>query len=507
MECTELTFEEKTLKRANYALTTSITFVSILLIVLYLGQIAQGFGIVKCLSVAAMIAVPMAISNVLYRVNPISDRFKNIAFGIFLIAFEAACLSSTIFLYNIFIYPVLISMIMFFDLKLEIRFSGITLVLTILNGLYSFYVLGCQSQQQKNQIFMACMLAFILGVAICIAARAAKMHNEEALDEFEKNRSKQESMMDSIVMVGQSVNESTQSIHALVEELSEATNSVNTAMSDVAASMESTSSSIQEQAAVTGKIQDIINETVEMADELEQISKNTRASVKTGQKLVSDIVTQTAQIEQENTMVKENMSELHTHTKDMQKIIGIIQQISTQTNLLALNASIEAARAGDAGKGFAVVAEEIRVLSEQTKQSTENIEEIINKLDQNATDTITSMDHVMDKIGDQVVMIHDIEDDFAGIRSGMSDLKENSIHMSDNVRKLKESNTTLVDSTNTLSSTSEEVSASAEETNAMCADNAERFTVINGVLEKLTAETSRMDGFINEYHEMHAQEM
>ena len=113
MECTELTFEEKTLKRANYALTTSITFVSILLIVLYLGQIAQGFGIVKCLSVAAMIAVPMTISNVLYRVNPISDRFKNIAFGIFLIAFEAACLSSTIFLYNIFIYPVLISMIMF----------------------------------------------------------------------------------------------------------------------------------------------------------------------------------------------------------------------------------------------------------------------------------------------------------------------------------------------------------------------------------------------------------
>ena len=149
---------------------------------------------------------------------------------------------------------------------------------------------------------------------------------------------------------------------------------------------------------------------------------------------------------------------------------------------------------------------EIRVLSEQTKQSTENIEEIINKLDQNATDTITSMDHVMDKIGDQVAMIHEIEEDFAGIRSGMSDLKENSIHMSDNVRTLKESNTTLVDSTNTLSSTSEEVSASAEETNAMCADNAERFNVINDVLEKLTAETSRMDGFIHEYNEMQAQE-
>ena len=202
-------------------------------------------------------------------------------------------------------------------------------------------------------------------------------------------------------------------------------------------------------------------------------------------------------------MVKDNMSQLHTHTKDMQKIIGIIQQISAQTNLLALNASIEAARAGDAGKGFAVVAEEIRVLSEQTKQSTENIEDIISKLDLNAADTITSMDNVMNKISEQVTMIHNIESGFEEIRSGMSDLKQNSIHMSENIRTLKESNDALVDSTNNLSSTSEEVSASAEETTAMCADNAERFKVINNVLTELTTETSRMDGFIDEYNRIH----
>lgn len=185
--------------------------------------------------------------------------------------------------------------------------------------------------------------------------------------------------------------------------------------------------------------------------------------------------------EQENHTVKSNMTALHDHTKDMQKIIGIIQQISSRTNLLALNATIEAARAGEAGKGFAVVAEEIRMLSEQTKDSTENIESIITKLNDNATDTITSMDTVMNEM-------------------------EKSEDMNEKTRLLTETNKTLIDDTNTLSSTSEEISASSEETCAMCSDNAERFKTVNNVIAELTADAGKMNVFIEEYDRMHASD-
>lgn len=158
--------------------------------------------------------------------------------------------------------------------------------------------------------------------------------------------------------------------------------------------------------------------------------------------------------ERENHTVKSNMTVLHDHTKDMQKIIGIIQQISSRTNLLALNATIEAARAGEAGKGFAVVAEEIRMLSEQTKDSTENIESIITKLNDNATDTITSMDTVMNEMEKQVDMIHAIETNFSEIRLDLSNLKHKSEDMNEKTRLLTETNKTLIDDTNTLSSTS-----------------------------------------------------
>lgn len=78
--------------------------------------------------------------------------------------------------------------------------------------------------------------------------------------------------------------------------------------------------------------------------------------------------------------IMHNMNGMNTSIQDINKIINVINDISYQTNLLALNASIEAARAGEFGRGFSVVATEIRQLAEQSKNSTEEIESIVNKI-------------------------------------------------------------------------------------------------------------------------------
>lgn len=67
------------------------------------------------------------------------------------------------------------------------------------------------------------------------------------------------------------------------------------------------------------------------------------------------------------------MDELNSETQEIEKILTLIAEQANQTNLLALNAGIEAARAGEQGKGFSVVAQEVKKLSEQTKDSSESI--------------------------------------------------------------------------------------------------------------------------------------
>ncbi len=68
-----------------------------------------------------------------------------------------------------------------------------------------------------------------------------------------------------------------------------------------------------------------------------------------------------------------NVQEIALLSEDINEILGFIRQIAEETKMLGLNAAIEAARAGEAGRGFGVVAEEIRKLSDESKDTVSKI--------------------------------------------------------------------------------------------------------------------------------------
>ncbi len=143
---------------------------------------------------------------------------------------------------------------------------------------------------------------------------------------------------------------------------------------------------VTEMASATQEIAGNAERTAQAAQQSSQNSRQGLELVRHTQQSITGLAGEVAQA----TRV---IAELSEHSQSISGVLANIQGIAEQTNLLALNAAIEAARAGEQGRGFAVVADEVRVLSQRTHASTQEIQATIatfQRITQNAVDRMDS---------------------------------------------------------------------------------------------------------------------
>ena len=126
--------------------------------------------------------------------------------------------------------------------------------------------------------------------------------------------------------------------------------------------------------------QEHANELAQSRQALQQIEVDISDNL-TRTHQASQLASTARQVAQEGrssmTRVIDTMRGIHTSSKRMSDIIGVIDGIAFQTNILALNAAVEAARAGEQGRGFAVVASEVRSLAQRSADAAREIKQLI----------------------------------------------------------------------------------------------------------------------------------
>lgn len=162
------------------------------------------------------------------------------------------------------------------------------------------------------------------------------------------------------------LSELTEHLSASASSTKDITNSLNTASDTIVSAVHEMTIANKEMA----------NVATSSAQEAEAASRNAEQ----GLTVVNNVNDSMQALSSDVDTALESSAELQNSSANIASVLDVIRAIAEQTNLLALNAAIEAARAGEQGRGFAVVADEVRTLASRTQQSTNHIQEMIQKL-------------------------------------------------------------------------------------------------------------------------------
>lgn len=208
----------------------------------------------------------------------------------------------------------------------------------------------------------------------------------------------------------------------------------------------------------------LIEEIVTDVEVLADRADNMETAGRTVESIIEEVNGYTSKTTEVVDRISVQTQTTNASAQEIRKAVEMIRSITDETTLLSLNASIEAARAGEQGRGFAVVATQIQKLAEQSSQSAEQIEHIINILLEDSEKTVSIMKEMVEVVAGQKDKLSEAGEHFSEVNEDIRESMEKIGGIQKKSEVLDESRKQILDLFTSLAAESEENASAVDET-------------------------------------------
>lgn len=289
--------------------------------------------------------------------------------------------------------------------------------------------------------------------------------NYESKDEIGELTASFNNMTNSLQAVFSTVQDSSQQVASASEQLSasaeqnsNASEHITLTVQELAVGSDKQMDTVENSSRV---IRDITDHTKTISNHTEKMTRDVlhASTLSTeGNKAIQKVNVQMNSIYENVNSLSKAVKRLNDRSHEIGNITNVITGISTQTNLLALNAAIEAARAGEHGKGFAVVADEVRKLAEESTNSTEQIANLIELIQNDTNVTLETMEKAAEEVQSGLNVVNVAGSSFEKIEHAVSGVVSQIEEISESLKKLSNGTISVNDSIKNVSNVAQESS-------------------------------------------------